>query len=154
MGDLLLIFTVYCTLRDLVTPFNLLVVFLARAFFHWRKRKRCKWIIIALVKYLDIYGRGFGINIRFKRPSVYDRTRGDHTAQYTVWHCTINIFTFTSDILFLIVYQNSYGMAGRRGYVTIHGMGVLVLNLSDRASANNRESLHDEYRELSCHVAG
>lgn len=89
MGGLLLIFTVYCTLRDLVTPFNLFVVFLARAFFHWRKRKRCKWIIIALVKYLDIYGRDFGINI--KPPSVYDRTRGDHTVQYTVWHCTITV---------------------------------------------------------------
>jgi hypothetical protein len=47
--------------------------------------------IIALVKYLDIYGRDFGINW-FKRAIelVYDCARGDHTVRYTVWYyCTI-----------------------------------------------------------------
>ena len=72
------------------------------SFIGLRKRKRCKLLylgsiknkIIALVKYLDIYGRDFGINW-FKRAielalmRVYDCTRGDHTVWYTVRYCTI-----------------------------------------------------------------
>jgi|SRR6267154_5693261 len=91
---------------------------LVPSFIGLRKRKRCKWLlhlcsiknkIIALVKYLDIYGRDFGIN-SFKLASelalmrVCDCTRGDHM-YCTVWvlYHTWQNNRFTFDILVLIV---------------------------------------------------
>ena|SRR6266852_3950264 len=109
---------------------------------------------IALVKYLDIYCRDFGINcFTVNDMRVYHCTC---TIPHTVWYCTIPGKTTDSPWIFyfLVVFyddQKSYGTAGRVA-ATRPSTGRSCTGATVQMQATVRPSITG--LELECHVVG